>query len=211
MSGQSGEKPGLNRVKESTVMEYRKIFFLKMLKEAKQVTEPEVTPQERCRLYQKRMVMRDVPKDVLARLEKWKVAEPDTEVTWYALRERGFFDVRVRKKEDNRKSFTVLQVVDPGRNVRSPFRKGYDYYVQCQNHEELKEEFRKHLPSLRNLFVDALFIHAFCKRHDQFMIDAHFEDDIIPEATDTLAASFLAAFFTILEDKSSTIGHSPMK
>ena len=95
----------------------------------------------------------------------------------------------------------------------------------CNGHnvvhtEELEEEFRKHLPALRNLFV-----HKLCETHDQlpetakedhrpsmlYMINAHFENDSIPEAIETLAASFLAPFFTILEDKSSEISPPPMK
>ena len=146
----------------------------------------------------------------------------EAEVTWYAPRQPRLFDVRVRK--DDRNSFTVLQVVDPGRliieNEGSPFWRGYEYYVQDQEHEvcnghtvvnteKLEEELRKHLPDIRNLFV-----HKLRETHDQLpetakedhrpsmIFNAHFENDSIPEAIETLAASFLAAFFTILEDKS---------
>ena len=72
MSRKSREGPELNRTKESTVMDDRKEFFLKELKEAEQVT----------------------------------ITEP--EVTLYDLWKRRFFDVLVRKEEDNKLRSSAL-------------------------------------------------------------------------------------------------------
>ena len=169
----SREGPEPNRTKESTVMDDLTEFFLEELKAAKRFTLEED-------------VMMDEP-----------------EVAGYGLRDRGLFDVNMRKKEDNSKSFTVLQVVDPGyrfiEDVRSPYWIGYDYYVQGQKHKELEEEFRKHLPSFRHLFVEAFRVST---DSTIYMINAYFADGSFPEAFETLAARFLAAFFRILEDKS---------
>ena len=179
--------------KEITVMDDRKEFFLTALKTAKQTTYTETS----------------------GRL--------------YDLKERGFFDVIVAKDTYNKKSFTALQILDPGsaqfsQALWSPMKLGYDYYGKCEKHEdgngrvqnifvhtkELEMEFRKHLPDLKNLFI-----HPNCERHEQlrgtakedmiYMINAHFENDITPETIDNLLATFLAAFFTILEVQGSKI------
>ena len=139
-------------------------------------------------------------------LEELKAVERRTlteDVTIFRLRDRGLFDVHVKKEEHNSESFTVLHVVEPGyrfiEDGQSPYRIGYDYYVQGQKHTELAEEFRKHLPSLVHLFVE-----AFPGSTDSrtYWINAYFADGSSAEAFETLAARFLAAFFRILEEKS---------
>ena len=134
--------------------------------------------------------------------------------------------------------FTTLQILDPGSaplscDPSSPFKLGYDYYVKWEkrknkdgliekilvNTEELESEFRKHLPYLKNLFIEEYY-----EGHEQLrgtpkedhrrsmihMINAHFENDITPEEIDNLLASFLAAFIPILEVQSSKMSHVPV-
>ena len=126
-------------------------LYLKELKEAKQGTEPGVRLQEHCRRqlqeHCRRQLHADIKRYVLEaslkrnRARLWQglcsrdreveeqIISTKAEVTWYAPGQPRLFDVRVRK--DNRKSFTVLQVVDPGRliivNEMSPFILGYEY------------------------------------------------------------------------------------
>ena len=142
----------------------------------------------------------------------------------YDLKETGFFDVIVRKDTYNKKSVTALQILNPGsakfsQAGWSPIKPGYDYYAKCEKHEddndlvqnifvnteELKTEFRKHMPDLEDLFIE-----EYHEEHKQlrdtaeedmiYMITAHFENGITSETIDNLLATFFAAFFTILED-----------
>ena len=146
---------------------------------------------------------------------------------FYDLRFQGWVDVLVTKKTYGTKPFTVLQLLDPGwlffRKKRCPFKPGYDHYFQGKKHEhkngywqnnvvrtrELEMEFRKHLPVLRFLFVDAMEQHQFSSVMG-WQIYAHFEGDMTLETIDNLVAHFFAAFFTILEDKSSKLSVQTM-
>ena len=140
------------------------------------------------------------------------------------LKETGFFDVIVRKDTYNKKSVTALQILNPGsaefsQAGWSPIRPGYDYYAKCEKHEdnndrvqnifvnteELKTEFRKHMPDLEDLFIEEYHeehkqLRDTAKEDMIYMITAHFENGITPETIDNLLATFFAAFFTILED-----------
>ena len=188
----------LNTTKEITVMDDRKEFFLKELNQAKKI---HTNPMK----------------------------------LFYNLRFQGWGDVLVTKKTYLTEPFTALQVLDPGwlffRKTWCPFKKGYDYYFQGKKHEyingymqntvvrtrELEMEFRKHLPVLRFLCVDAMEQHQLPdtakEDHRSSMgweIYAHFEGDMTLETIDNLVANFFAAFFTILEDKSSTLSVQTM-
>ena len=108
----------------------------------------------------------------------------------------------------------------------SPFKLGYDYYNMCKKHQgnnecveknilvhtkELELAFSEHLPGVKNVDV-----HDRYQWHQQSggtakediwrpiidMIEAHFENDVTSETIDNLLASFLEAFFRILEIKS---------
>ena len=68
-------------------------------------------------------------------------------------------------------------------------------------------EFRKHLPVLRFFFVEAIGQHQLTMK---WKIYAHFEVDMTLDTIDNLVAHFFAAFFTILEDKSSTLSVQTM-
>ena len=148
-------------------------------------------------------------------LKELKVAKQCGKV--YSLTKRGFVDVTVAEDVYDNKSFTVLRILHPGsapfsQDASSPFKLGYDYYDQCEKHEELKIAFSEHLPDLKNVVVRKGY-----KWHQQLrgtakedhwrpmidMIDAQFENDMDPETIDNRPASFLAAFFRILEIKSS--------
>ena len=139
-------------------------------------------------------------------LEKLKAAERRSlkgSVTMRA-RDQGLFDVLMTKEEHNSESFTRLHVVlVPGdrciEDGQSPYRIGYVYYVQAQRDKELAEEFHKHLPSVRQTFVEKFPVST---EKVIYRINASFADGSFPEAFETLAARFLAAFFRILEDKS---------
>ena len=139
-------------------------------------------------------------------LEKLKAAERQSlegSVTMRA-RDQGLFDVLMTKEEHNSESFTRLHVVlVPGdrciEDGQSPYRIGYVYYVQAQRDKELAEEFDKHLPSFRQTFVEPF---PLPNGKVIYRINALFADGSFPEASETLAAKFFAAFCRILEDKS---------
>ena len=111
-------------------------------------------------------------------------------------------------------------------NMLSPFKLGYEYYDEWEkkkgrngrmqnilvHEQELKSEFRKHLPDLKHLFI-----HHYYEGHKMWAgndptcddriikicrINALFELDMTPATIGNLLSKFLAAFFRILADKS---------
>ena len=150
-------------------------------------------------------VMVDLEDFFLEELQAVKPITREEVPAFFLLQDRGLFNVQVSKEKQNSESFTVLTAIQPGdrfiQDGQSPHRIGYDYYVQRDKHKELAKEFRKHLPSLRFLFVQAS---PPSTDSSTDCIKAYFADGSFPEAFKTLAARFLAAFFRILEEKSLT-------
>ena len=173
----------LNLAKEITVMDARKEFFLEELNK----------PGKDAR---KEFFFKELNKPGKKHTYPMKV--------FYDLRLQGLVPVMVTKETSFTKPITVLQLDDPYwlfvRKKRCLFQPGYKHYFQDEKFEELEMEFRKHLPVLRFFFVEAIGQHQLPMK---WKIYAHFEVDMTLDTIDNLVAHFFAAFFTILEDKSS--------
>ena len=168
-------------------------------------------------------------------LKQLKAAEQESYCQDYGkifrLKDRGLVDVTKGIEVYAQQRFTALHILYPGSallsmNVFSPFKLGYESYDEWEkkkgdngrmqnilvHEQELKNEFRKHLPDLKHLFI-----HHYYEGHKMWAgndptcddrivkicsINALFELDMTPATIGNLLSKFLAAFFKILADKS---------
>ena len=154
----------------------------------------------------------------------------------FHLKERGLFDVTKGEESYGGTLNTALKIIHPSsallsQEALSAFKLGYEYYEKFEkrrdsngreknifvHEDELKNEFRTHLPDLKNLFVQDYYEERTPDTATQdhrrvtiFHISAYFELEKNPASINNLLSSFLAAFFRILADKSFEVEHLPM-